>query len=238
MRIRNIALGVTVGLILTGVGLAAFVRTKGYSVADMVDLAETYVQSRMSRYSVSDRVKDIEARKPQLKALAQAAGGSLRILAFKQERRIELYAPGWKQPRRYPMLGFSGTLGPKLAEGDGQIPEGIYGIEYLNPNSKFHLSLKVSYPNASDRARAAADGRGNLGGDIMIHGKNVTIGCIPIGDAAIEEVFYFANAVGPKNISVIIAPYDMRQGRKPELEKSDLIWYPTLCDEIAHELSL
>ena len=59
---------------------------------------------------------------------------------------------------------FSGTLGPKLREGDGQIPEGIYGIGYLNPNSSYYLSLKVTYPNASDRARAKKDGRTNLGG--------------------------------------------------------------------------
>ncbi len=131
------------------------------------------------------------------------------------------------------MTAFSGTLGPKLREGDGQIPEGIYGIDYLNPNSRFYLSLKVSYPNASDRARAKVDGRVNLGGDIMIHGKAVTIGCVPVGDDAIEDIFYLASAVGIKNVSVVIAPYDMRKGRKPELERSPLAWYPDLCREIA-----
>ena len=90
----------------------------------------------------------------------------------------------------------------------------------------------MSYPNASDRARAKKDGRTKLGGDIMIHGKNVTIGCIPIGDDAIEDVFYIVNAVGIKNVSVIIAPYDMRRGRRPELEKSPLAWYPELLWEI------
>jgi murein L,D-transpeptidase YafK len=130
------------------------------------------------------------------------------------------------------MTAFSGTLGPKLREGDGQIPEGVYGIEYLNPNSRFYLSLKVSYPNASDRARAKADKRVKLGGDIMLHGKAVTIGCVPVGDDAIEDIFYLAHAVGIRNVSVIIAPYDMRKGRKPELERSKLKWYPDLCREI------
>jgi murein L,D-transpeptidase YafK len=130
------------------------------------------------------------------------------------------------------MTAFSGTLGPKLREGDGQIPEGIYGIGYLNPNSSYYLSLKVTYPNASDRARAKADGRTNLGGDIMIHGKAVTIGCVPVGDDAIEDIFYLASAVGIKNVSVVIAPYDMSQGRRPELERSPLKWYPILCNEI------
>ena len=130
------------------------------------------------------------------------------------------------------MTAFSGTLGPKLREGDGQIPEGIYGIGYLNPNSSYYLSLKVTYPNASDRARAKVDGRTNLGGDIMIHGKAVTIGCVPVGDDAIEDIFYLASAVGIKNVLVVIAPYDMRKGRKPELERSPLKWYPNLCEEI------
>jgi len=66
----------------------------------------------------------------------------------------------------------------------------------------------------------------------MIHGSNATIGCVPIGDDAIEDVFYLANAVGIKNVSVVIAPYDMRKGRRPELEKSPLAWYPELCVEI------
>ena len=77
-----------------------------------------------------------------------------------------------------------------------------------------------------------ADGRTNLGGDIMIHGKAVTIGCVPVGDDAIEDIFYLASAAGIKNVSVVIAPYDMRKGRKPELERSPLKWYPNLCNEI------
>ena len=71
----------------------------------------------------------------------------------------------------------------------------------------------------------------NLGGDIMIHGKAVTIGCVPVGDDAIEDIFYLASAAGIKNVSVVIAPYDMRKGRRPELERSPLKWYPNLCKE-------
>ena len=84
---------------------------------------------------------------------------------------------------------------------------------------------------------AKADGRVNLGGDIMIHGKAATIGCVPVGDDAIEDIFYLASAVGIKNVSVVIAPYDMRKGRKPELERSPLKWYQNLCDEIQTALS-
>ena len=231
-----------VGVVVVGIAAVLYVgfsigaAMKGVSVMELVELGSGVVAAKVSRHTTADRVATIEAKKPQLKSVAESAGGKLRILVFKNERQLELHASGWETPRVYLMTGFSGTLGPKLKEGDGQIPEGVYGIEYLNPNSSYYLSMKVSYPNAADRQRAKADGRTRLGGDIMIHGKNVTIGCVPIGDDAIEDVFYLVNAVGSKNVSVIIAPYDMRKGRKPELEKSPLQWYDALCSEIESSL--
>ena len=232
MRVRNIIVGVAVGVLLLASAVAVAAHRRGMSFGEFTGRVMYAIEAKERRYSVSDRVAAILAKKPQLKDEAGRAGGKLRILVFKHERMVELHALGWKEPRKYPMTAFSGTLGPKLREGDGQIPEGVYGIEYLNPNSSFYLSLKVSYPNASDKARAKKDGRTKLGGDIMIHGSNATIGCVPIGDDAIEDVFYLANAVGIKNVSVVIAPYDMRKGRRPELEKSPLAWYPELCGEI------
>ena len=85
--------------------------------------------------------------------------GPFNLLA---ERRLEILAPDntgsnhWV--RSYPILAASGGPGPKLQEGDGQIPEGIYPIELLNPNSLYHVSLRVGYPNALDRTMAARDG--------------------------------------------------------------------------------
>ena len=232
MNIRNIAVGiVVVGAVFAG-GIVAVAWQKGWSARETMEAGAGGIAAKAARHSIADRTVAILAKKPQLKSVAKSAGGKLRILVFKSERSVEVHAPGWEAPRIYPMTAFSGTLGTKLREGDGQIPEGIYGIEYLNPNSSYYLSLKVTYPNASDRARAKADGRTNLGGDIMIHGKAVTIGCVPVGDDAIEDIFYLASAVGIKNISVVIAPYDMRKGRKPELERSPLKWYPDLCNEI------
>ena len=237
MKIRNIAIGVVVvGVIFAG-GVAAVAWQKGWSIRETVELGAGVIAAKASRYTIADRTAVILEKKPQLKGVAESAGGKLRILVFKNERSVEVHAPGWKAPRIYPMTAFSGSLGPKLREGDGQIPEGTYGIEYLNPNSSYYLSLKVTYPNALDRARAKADGRTNLGGDIMIHGKAVTIGCVPVGDDAIEDIFYLASAVGIKNVSVIIAPYDMRKGRKPGLERLPLKWYPNLCNEIQTALS-
>ena len=237
MKLRNIAIGVVVcGITIAG-GVAAVAWQKGLSIRETVELGAGVIASKTSRHTIAERTAAILAKKPQLKGIAASAGGKLRILVFKNERSVEVHAPGWKAPRIYSMTAFSGTLGPKLREGDGQIPEGIYGIGYLNPNSSYYLSLKVTYPNASDRARAKADGRTNLGGDIMIHGKAVTIGCVPVGDDAIEDIFYLASAVGIKNVSVVIAPYDMRKGRKPGLERSPLKWYPNLCGEIYTALS-
>ena len=232
MKVRNIAIGVVVGGITIAGGVAAVAWQKGWSIRETVELGAGVIAAKASRHTIADRTAAILAKKPKLKGIAASAGGKLRILVFKNERSVEVHAPGWKAPRIYPMTAFSGSLGPKLREGDGQIPEGIYGIEYLNPNSSYYLSLKVTYPNTSDMARAKADGRTNLGGDIMIHGKAVTIGCVPVGDDAIEDIFYLASAAGIKNVSVIIAPYDMRKGRRPELERSPLKWYPNLCNEI------
>ncbi len=200
-------------------------------------LGRNYMPLLTLRKSVSDRMSEIVRSKPWIVDAAKQTGGRLTILVFKKEQMVEVHAQGWMTPRKYEMTGFSGHLGPKLKEGDGQIPEGIYGIEYLNPNSMFHLSLKVSYPNDFDRKHATEDRRTNLGGDIMIHGGSATVGCIPIGDDAIEELFYLVAMIGKENVTVVIAPYDMRSGRKRELEKSALPWYGELCDKVFKALA-
>lgn len=164
---------------------------------------------------------------------------SVALVAVKNARTLELWArkPGaaWAKLRTYSFTAYSGALGPKLREGDGQIPEGVYGIEYLNPSSSYHLSMKVDYPNAFDRARALDDGRERLGGDIFIHGKDVTIGCIPIGDAAIEELFYFVATAGPKKTRVVIMPVDFRRDEAaPEI--ASIAWETDLYAAIRVEL--
>jgi|SRR5215212_243207 len=135
----------------------------------------------------------------------------LALLVFKRENRVAVWADR-HFIRSYPILAASGHAGPKLRQGDYQVPEGIYRIEWLNPNSSYHLSMKVSYPNAFDRRMAARDGRTNLGGDIFVHGKNVSIGCVALGDRVIEELFTLAADTGPQRIRVIIAPNDLRTG--------------------------
>lgn len=136
------------------------------------------------------------------------------ILVFKKERRVALWAQNgkreWRFVRDYPVHAASGHAGPKLREGDRQVPEGLYTIEHLNPNSTYHLSMKVSYPNAFDRRMAQRDGRTRLGGDIFIHGKNLSIGCVAMGDRAIEELFTLVADTGRSRVQVVIAPNDLR----------------------------
>jgi murein L,D-transpeptidase YafK len=151
---------------------------------------------------------------------------SLSIVAMKQERVLEVWGSSDNKTvklKEYPFTGFSGTLGPKLAEGDRQIPEGVYDLTFLNPNSSYHLSIQVGYPNTFDLEVARQDGRTNLGGEIFIHGKSVTIGCIPIGDSAIEELFTLVYRVGLNNCRVVIAPYDMRRKNK-KLSTVQPVW--------------
>ena len=149
------------------------------------------------------------------------------LVALKDVRRLELWARSdaeWNFIRDYRIKGMSGTVGPKLKRGDRQVPEGLYRIERLNPNSAFHLSLKINYPNAVDREQARREGRGDLGGDIFIHGKNVSTGCLAMGDNAIEELFVLTGLLGKEHVSVLIAPRDYRWRSFGEEEGTQPAW--------------
>jgi len=161
------------------------------------------------------------------------------LLAFKQERALELWADdgdGWRYIRFYPILGASGGPGPKLREGDGQVPEGVYHILGLNPNSRFHLSMKLDYPNAFDRAKGRQDGRDKLGYDIFIHGKRASVGCLAMGDTAIEELFTLAATIGKENAVVLIAPNDLRRARPASGAGPRPMWLGELYGVLQREL--
>ncbi|MBF0613972.1 MAG: L,D-transpeptidase family protein [Magnetococcales bacterium] len=149
----------------------------------------------------------------------------LALLSFKKERRLELWGgeteESMQRIKSYPFTAFSGELGPKRRQGDRQIPEGIYRVTFLNPNSAYHLSMKLDYPNEFDRTMAEMDRRQQLGGDIFIHGDSYSIGCIALGDRAIEELFILTAWAGMENVQVIIAPYDLR--RDPEIRPLETI---------------
>lgn len=142
------------------------------------------------------------------------------LLAMKEEQTLELWARDKTAKdfsikkdffiKSYDIKKLSGKAGPKLIEGDRQVPEGFYKAIGLNPNSSYHLSIKLDYPNLYDLQNAKKEGRINPGSDIFIHGKAVSIGCLAMGDKTIEEIFVLINDVGTKNTSVIISPHDPR----------------------------
>lgn len=138
------------------------------------------------------------------------------LLAIKSDDILEVWTKDANDhPQRiktFPILAASGQLGPKLREGDRQVPEGIYRITGLNPNSSYHLSMKLNYPNAFDLQHANAEGRTEPGSNIFIHGKAASIGCLAMGDSGIEQLFTLVNDVGVDNVVVIIAPTDPRTG--------------------------
>jgi murein L,D-transpeptidase YafK len=135
------------------------------------------------------------------------------------------------------VLAASGRAGPKLRQGDKQVPEGIYRISYLNPNSAYHVSMRVNYPNRFDRRMAKKDRRQKLGGDIMIHGKKSSAGCLAMGDEAAEELFVLAAQTGNRKVKVIIAPSDMRKKGLPKQLTGQPAWVPQLYMQIASAMS-
>ena len=161
------------------------------------------------------------------------------LLAIKDANRLELSArqgQRWKHVHDYRVLAASGGPGPKLREGDLQVPEGFYRIAWLNPNSKYHLSMKIDYPNTEDRKHARLEGRDRPGGDIFIHGRAVSIGCLAIGDPAIEELFTLVATIGHDKVSVMIAPHDPR--RAPlKAQAIDPAWLQERYDRLTEAFS-
>ncbi len=115
------------------------------------------------------------------------------LRAFKLEREMELWGANNSGPfhllHTYAIAAASGGPGPKRQEGDLQVPEGIYRVAKFNPNSRFHLSMGLNYPNSSDRILGL---KGHLGGDIYIPGNHVSAGCMAMTDPKIEEIYALA----------------------------------------------
>jgi hypothetical protein len=198
------------------------------------------IEERVAEYGASAR-----ARLRPYFAAARVPYPPARVvlLGLKRERELQLYAAAPGRPlafiRSFPILAASGTLGPKLREGDRQVPEGVYRIVYLNPNSIAHLSLALGYPNAFDRMHAEEDGRdvATLGGDIMIHGGSESIGCLAVGDRAAEDLFVLAADTEWSDAVVIISPVDFRRTTLSPTRRPDPGWVPQLYAWLRGELA-
>lgn len=172
-----------------------------------------------------DRVKSAyEEKEAVVKDLLKSRGINsqykLFIRAFKKEEELEVWitqSDSYQLLTTYDFCTSSGKLGPKRKEGDLQIPEGVYHINHFNPFSTFHLSLGINYPNASDRILSD---KNHPGGAIYIHGNCVSIGCIPITDDKIKELYVLAvesKNGGQTNIPVHIFP-------SREIEETTPFW--------------
>lgn len=207
--------------------VAALQRLRGKrTVAERVEEYGTVVRRRLAPYFAQAGVSYPPA--------------DLVLVGLKHEQRVEVWASSgsgdFRLVRSYPILGASGKLGPKLRRGDRQVPEGLYRVESLNPNSLYHLALRLDYPNEFDRERAAEENRADLGGDIMIHGGTGSIGCLAMGDEAAEDLFVLAAETGSGNISVILSPVDFRVRELPGSMPALPAWTGDLYAQIRGEL--
>ena len=138
-------------------------------------------------------------------------GAPISIRAFKEERQLELWlrkGDSFVFFESYFIAGTSGGHGPKLRQGDGQIPEGFYFVtpRQMNPQSNFHLSFTIGYPNKFDRAHARS------GDFIMVHGSDVSIGCLAMTNTKIEQIHTLADASlkgGQKFLRIHVFPFKM-----------------------------
>lgn len=139
---------------------------------------------------------------------------NLYLRAFKHDKILELWGKNksdnqFQLIKKYAICASSGVIGPKRKEGDLQVPEGFYHINIFNPSSTFYLSLGINYPNKSDRILGDQH---KLGGDIYIHGSCVTIGCLPITDPEIKELYIMcveARNNGQTRIPITIFPTEL-----------------------------
>ncbi|RZL00224.1 MAG: hypothetical protein EOO89_30615 [Pedobacter sp.] len=201
-------------------------------ICTMMINSAAFAQSFKTRQLTFERVKDAYQLKwPDLEKKIIGAGFgsefSMFITAYKQEGLLDIWLKNKKNKeytlfKSYKFCEHSGTLGPKFREGDLQTPEGFYYINVFNPLSSFHLSLGINYPNPTDVLRS---GKEPPGTDIYIHGNCVTVGCIPLTDDLIKEVYVLgveAKNNGQEKIPVYIYPFKMSE----ENYKKFIVSYP------------
>ena len=165
--------------------------------------------------------KEDTLRKQFVKAGLQWPVRQMYVRSFKYDSELEVWVrgsdtAGFKLFKTYKICALAGTLGPKRMQGDYQVPEGFYYINEFKPNSDYLLSLGLNYPNASD---LILSDKQNPGGDIYIHGSCVTVGCIPIQDFQIEELYVLAmNAKNNGQDFIPVHIFPVRFDKKNSME--------------------
>lgn len=191
------------------------------------DLPSHHVSAGKERAEAAEkRVK--ESLTAELTKLGLHWGDPIFIRVLKEEKTLEVFMKDRKSGkfilfRRYETAAMSGVLGPKLREGDFQVPEGFYyaSASSMRPDSNFHLALNCGYPNAYDIAHQ------RTGTYIMIHGARASIGCVAMTDALIEEIYTLSAAAlagGQKLIRIHFFPFRMTADRMKREENNP--WYP------------
>ena len=176
------------------------------------DFLEQQKKFERVRKAISDKKSTIEKKLKSKNLLP--SNFNLLLVAYKANDKLDLYVKSKAESKytkleTYKICARSGELGPKRKQGDNQVPEGFYHIDRFNPNSNFYLSLGLNYPNASDKRKSNAS---NMGGDIFIHGSCVTIGCLPMTDDLIKEIYLYAVYArnnGQQKIPVYLFPFEM-----------------------------
>ena len=161
----------------------------------------------------------------ELSKIGAKLGDPIFIRIFKEEQKLEIWTKvkrSFKLYKEYPICYFSGNLGPKLAEGDKQSPEGFYFVtkHQLNPKSRFHLAFNIGYPNKYDRFHK------RTGSAIMVHGNCVSIGCYAMTDVKIDEIYSLADQALSKSqkfFRVHIFPFKMTKKNLDKYKNSR--WY-------------
>jgi len=168
------------------------------------------------RVRVAAKEKDDVLRTLLMSKSLSYAPKAILLQAYKKEATLELWAENnsgsYTLVKNYPICAASGILGPKRRYGDEQVPEGFYELDWFNSQSNFCLSLHMNYPNAADRMLKTLP---NPGDDIFLYGNRVTIGCIPVTDDGIKEIYWLAvlaRTSGQLHIPIEIFPARLTTG--------------------------
>jgi murein L,D-transpeptidase YafK len=185
---KNLFLTLTLALFILN-GLAQPPQRTGTSFATFIDYQKTF-----QRPDESFKKKEDTLQKQFAKKGLTWPANYIYIRSFKYDSQLEVWVKNeisdpFKLFKTYKVCVLAGTLGPKRMEGDYQVPEGFYYINEFNPRSNYYLSLGINYPNCSDKLLSDSI---RPGAGIYIHGSCVSVGCIPLTDEQIDEVYILA----------------------------------------------